>query len=479
MSRFPASKKLTFFPNHREKLAFPFKAFEHNHHDTFPDLAVSFPGQPLNRADWKGISAFIEVKASVSDDPFRKDGDKHCRTLVQMAVDARGLIVTHGLLAAFVLGIYGDTARIVRYDHSSVVASPAISLRRNPDTLRNFFWRFVHPIVGTTIVGSDPTTRYLTSHEIDWIEDRLQHAGKDPLKEPDRCRRIEVLSANGSPPQAYFLLQLIDINARLLSRATTVWLAMKDPRTLAEDGKLAPLPTVDGPEAATLNQVIVKDAWRQLVRRNEKLFYDRLAQTIPEAEYYGLPRIVCGGDLGATEAMQWKETGRILDPPSNAQQHQVFPINNVHAPDAPPPRTPSPQPNLPHPTPPAHLPSSSPVAPSSSIFSSPLTQLSSEASSSSGQDSSIFGSDLTSLASTSRDVSEVPEDPGFPLPYPQQQTFTWRVLEGDGQRHRERSHMRFVVDTVGRRLTKFRSTREMVLAMRDAIKGTLGSFEPS
>ena len=44
-----------------------------------------------------------------------------------------------------------------------------------------------------------------------------------------------------------------------------------------------------------------------------------------------------------------------------------------------------------------------------------------------------------------------------------------------GKKHwnRERSHMRFVIDIVGRPLTHFRTTKEMIMALRDAIKGNV------
>ena len=63
-------------------------------------------------------------------------------------------------------------------------------------------------------------------------------------------------------------------------------------------------------------------------------------------------------------------------------------------------------------------------------------------------------------------------EPPFPFLVPQQQTYTWRVLFGDRMRERERSHMRSVISTVGRRLTNFRSTLEFVTALWDAIRGT-------
>ncbi|KAI0788265.1 hypothetical protein C8Q74DRAFT_1195372, partial [Fomes fomentarius] len=388
VSRFPAAKKPTFFPNHRQKLLFPFEPFQHNHHSTLPDIAMSLPGYDLTEATWARIATFFEVKAEATDDPFDKDGLKHCGTLVQMAIDARGLMVTHGFLAAFVVGIYGPNVRIVRYDHSGVVAAPSFSLKEQPELFQKFLWRFVHPAVGDTVVGCDPTSRKVTDAEVAWVQGRLRDAGETPLRQPSLCRRSEVYSTHDEDeaPRSFFLIRLIDINARLLSRATTVWMALEDPRKMVE-GIMPDFPTVD-----TVEFLIVKDAWRQVVRKDEKMFYDRLQCTISDEDWTGLPRLVCGGDLGERETAQWKASGGSLHDP----------------------------------TPP---------------LSSPLTEI----------------SDATT--------------PDGPLDVPQQQTYTWRNLFGDTDRHRERSHMRFVIDTVGRRLTRFRSTEELVRALHDALKG--------
>lgn len=48
---------------------------------------------------------------------------------------------------------------------------------------------------------------------------------------------------------------------------------------------------------------------------------------------------------------------------------------------------------------------------------------------------------------------------------------TSRTKNGRDYQVYEGSHMRFVIDTVGRPLSEFRSTKELVMAIRDAIKG--------
>lgn len=63
--------------------------------------------------------------------------------------------------------------------------------------------------------------------------------------------------------------------------------------------------------------------------------------------------------------------------------------------------------------------------------------------------------------------------PKFNLPYPQHQTFSWTIGIDKDRTYRERSHMRFIIDDVGRPLTSAKSTREVVSALRDAVKGTV------
>ncbi|OJT05821.1 hypothetical protein TRAPUB_3316 [Trametes pubescens] len=57
------------------------------------------------------------------------------------------------------------------------------------------------------------------------------------------------------------------------------------------------------------------------------------------------------------------------------------------------------------------------------------------------------------------------------IPYPMHQTWSSRLGMGPTYHANERSHMRFVMDTVGRPLSRFKTTKELVMALRDAIVG--------
>lgn len=355
----------------------------------FPDIAVSLPGHELTEVAWEHIATFIEVRVNSRDDPFSKDGVNYSNALVQLANDARGLLTAHNLLAAFVIAIYGTKTRIIRFDRSSVVASPPFFLKQRPDLLQKFLWQLVHPVAGDTIVGCDPTSRKVTGAELKWVQERLQRAGEGSNRVSGLCRRSEVYTAHDRDevPRSFFLLRPLSISAHLLSRATTVWLAMEDPRKVIESD----FPNQDDSD---LELLIVKNASRRLAYRDERMFYDRLERTISDADCIGLPRLVCGGDLGERKFAQQASS-------AGPNGMDMIPHESGH--------------------------------------------------------------------------SEVP------LGLPQQQAHTWKALtlaESDADDSEQRSHIRFAIDNIGRPLTSYRSTRDLALNLRDALKGMFVLFRP-
>ncbi|TBU42802.1 hypothetical protein BD309DRAFT_1081192 [Dichomitus squalens] len=412
VASFPDQKRLSFFDCHTQSQRFPYADFASNHHKSYPDIAVSFPGQILDaetsHLDWPRFSMIVELKAE-NEDPFCGKGLQYCKTLVQLAVNARNLLHAHSLLAAFVIGVYGDMVRIARFDHAGAIFSQSLSLRVVDDLriIQRFFWNFAHPNDGETVVGCDPTVRRLTPDDEEWLKHRLELAGvsTEGLLSSE-ARRAEVfnddVSGNAGVSAAYILFKALDVNGRLFSRATTVWLGIRDTRRLV-NGRLVD-PPVDGIPAEDLKVRVVKDAWRQVVRRSEKDFYARLSR-VPPAERVGVPSLVCGGDLGEREVRQWES--HMYGAPASDHQSRLSGFVSGTASSSIPPPSLSPRSAVDH----------------------------------------------------------------LPVHRPMQQTFTWRQSRGSEYWHHERSHMRFVVDKVGRPLIKFRTTREMIAAIRDAIRG--------
>ncbi|OSC97847.1 hypothetical protein PYCCODRAFT_1398059 [Trametes coccinea BRFM310] len=415
VSTFPPQKRLDIVDTSGSNLYFPFNSFKKHHQYTQPDISLSFPGETVTRGDWQTISMAIEVKGDDKQDPFVKDDNAstHVRTVEQLAKNARNLLLAHGFLSAFVVGIYGRTVRLARFDHAYGVVARPFSLDDDDGArvLQKFLWHFVHPVVGHRVVGSDPTVMPFTDDDREWVKTQLSalkprnweaHVG-----ELEKGRRVEVYDQRTGRCVPYLAYHLVDVNGRLFSRATMVWRAIEDTRVW-KDGKLVPDPN----SARQVQPRILKEAWRQLVRRAETEFYDRLESTIPEEDMFGLARMECGGDIGSLELRWWKRRDSAIPP--------IIP--------------------------PAAQPADLPV---------PFC--------STGRDNALANHFLAPT------VDHVPPF-AFPLPYPQHQTYSSRIK--DSKRiHCERSHVRIVIADVGHPLTEFKSSREMVAAMRDAIEG--------
>ncbi|OJT03599.1 hypothetical protein TRAPUB_5775 [Trametes pubescens] len=425
---FPACKRLTFANTYQQQIDFPFNAFTTHHHSTAPDISVSFPGKPLGEKSWQHLSLVVESKDIAIKDPFVRDGKKHTGTIEQMAKNARNLMLTHGLLAAFVVGIYGNTVRLVRFDHTCALVSKPFYLTQEGGRrlLQKFLWHFTHPVVGNDIVGNDPTVMKLDDRDQKWIKDELQKGGvlhwQAHVEEIAKGRRVEVYDEKTGRCVPYLVYQLLDVNGRLFSRATTVWRAIEDTR-IWKNGRLVR----DRSRKTPAKPQIMKEAWRQLVRTAESKFYERLNARITSEERYGLATMVCGGDLGEFEVRWWKETDRRRKEASASSHADIIP-EDVSA-----------------------------AGPSNPGLSSRLF--------------SSIGSSTSPLASSIESPQDYIPSADFPLLYPQHQTNSWRLVHEDKNWHRERSHMRIIIDDVGRPLTEFDSTLELVCAVRDAIRG--------
>lgn len=454
MAEFPAERRPSFYINCGQPLPFPFKDFAHRNHASKPDLAMSWPGValPVSSAGDKIdaphcrlFSMVIEVKDVREKDPLltNAEGSNHmsdyrANKLVQISVNARNLIFAHGLLAAFTLGIYGDVVRIVRYDHACAIASPPMNITtiEGVKALQEFFWRFVHPWEGGpgSVVGADPTVRHLTAEDKTWLQARLnahraQMLRLFPSVRLDEARRVKVWDEDRPEPRAYVLLRLLNANAQLFSRSTMVWLAIEDARS---EGWARNKPECESP-AATGTQVpseqqrplvvrIIKEAWRQLARPSEKAYYDRMDATLTQpADRIGLPALVDGCDMGARDVKRWRAA---VSGEAWAGDDDLLSMQSTTTSD---PEGVS-ETDLPRP---------------SIGRSQPLPVI---------------------------DKGYIPAS----VPVPMHQTHSWRLTGGAALRFKakERSHMRMVVDTVGRPLMEFKSTKELVMAMYDAIRGT-------
>lgn len=429
---FPQEKKLSFYNCHNQPIAFPFAAHANKHSPAKPDITVSFPGKTLADKivcpNWDGFSMAIEAKATEAEDPFEGgDGITRADALVQLAINARSIMYAHGLLATFMIGIYGDVVRLARFDHACAVATRAFPLKTTEGlaAIQRFFWNFVHPWEGA-FVGVDASMRRLTEEDQKWLKG--EH-GLGKLRK-HRIRGVKLGEGRWTKVydkedpgtwKAFFLFKLLDINTRLFSRATMVWLGIEDTRISGELESPPPLR-------------IIKEAWRQVIRTPEDQFYARLKETIPEEDWCGLPKLLHGCDLGVRDVARW-DAAQAGEEWKGDDGFQLITSES------------------------ASSETSSESTPSSLSSASP----SSTSSRAEVSDVEITEPSITPPSSATAALNR--------LPRPMHQTYTWRLLRGETHRVYERSHMRFVLDTVGLPLSEFRSTKELVMAIRDGIKG--------
>ncbi|KAI9001494.1 hypothetical protein BD414DRAFT_35729 [Trametes punicea] len=445
---FEEDRRLNFVGTHLIQMNFPFDAFVNHHHFTRPDFSVSFPGRSLSPITWQNISMVIEAKGEERDDPFPRSGFKNIRTVEQLAKSARNIMLANGFLSAFVVGIYGTIVRLARFDHACALVSRPFDIKNGgAKVLQKFLWHFTHPLVGNTVVGADPTVMPLDSESQIWVKAQLEKVNAKNwthhVGELSKGRRVEVYDEKTGKCVPYLLYHLVDVNGRLFSRATMVWRAIEDTR-IWKDGRLIPDPTC----TTKVKPRILKEAWRQVVRTAEAQFYRRLDAKVPSEKWYGLPKMVCGGDIGMFEFRWWAETKARQVERSSTANHTAMDIQSTEVQTS----TASPSQQTPLP------PSPSSQACSYTAQSIPLLF------------SSIGSAQSPPVNSVASGQDYIPGE-DFPLPHPLQQTYSWRLVQGAASWHRERSHMRMVIDDVGRPLTEFTSTRELVRAMRDAIIG--------
>ncbi|EPS97246.1 hypothetical protein FOMPIDRAFT_1052466 [Fomitopsis schrenkii] len=501
---FPSNSRPAFGDGSHCRVPFPFEAWGREQHYTMPDIVMSLPGKCSAQwaSTWQGISTVFEVKRDGKEDPV--DEDKACiktgalqtRALVQVAKSARNLLHTHRLLYAYVVGIYNYKARIYRFDHAAGVVSKEIDLKANPFPLFDFLWRFCHyqhpnavahlpseseatprpetrsvtkARAGTgCFLGMDPTVTVASEEDCDQLDELLQKSSppQKPLTKEERasCRWATIgteYDTDGSTKttKQFILYRLRFLNPRLFSRATTVWDAFEVP--------------VGEPESKWEPRAI-KGAWRQLARDREDVLYHRLRDNLQQLadleklvdkyKNFGLPSedsatdvddshsdapppstvtdiesehelneegmhifaeelAACGPDLIPLYGLPDVETGDDL---GAREAHKLFDSKRNNG----------------------------AVGAQSAAVPSP-----SEA-------------DLNSLA-----LGEAGRPPVYAVSHRTICTWVRGNLGPQEAKYNERSHMRLVMRTVGRPLSSFKSTKELVTAIRDAIIGHRLAFK--
>jgi hypothetical protein len=191
----------------------------------------------------------------------------------------------------FVLGVYGHSARIYRFDRSGVIVSKAFSYTSSPHLLGEFLWRLVHPEKSSSgITGSDNTITPSTKEEAERMLDVVQrhHPGLE-IDVAEFLQDSRWIVASWSPPseshdsslvrtRCFAFGRALSQSTNLFSRATVVWRVV-----------------IEGHEEKLF---ALKDSWRELCRKPEAFFYERIRKYKGESAWVGLASLVGSLDLG-------------------------------------------------------------------------------------------------------------------------------------------------------------------------------------
>jgi hypothetical protein len=136
----------------------------------------------------------------------------------------------------FVLGVYGHSARIYRFDRSGVIVSKAFSYTSSPHLLGEFLWRLIHSEkLSSGITGSDNTITPPTKEEAERMLDVVQrhHPGLE-INVAEFLQDSRWIVASWSPPSenhdsslarthCFTFGRALSQSTNLFSRATVVW----------------------------------------------------------------------------------------------------------------------------------------------------------------------------------------------------------------------------------------------------------------
>ncbi|CCM03307.1 uncharacterized protein FIBRA_05435 [Fibroporia radiculosa] len=379
IASFPDDKRLKFH-NVEQPIKFPYALEGYENKATTPDIICSHPKNAnacLSRPQWQNISLVFGVNSNAMDDPMAL---KH---VTQLADSAQNILIANNCLFTFAVGLYGNMARIFRFDHASIIASPPFDYVERAKLLYAFLWRFVHPIDSLcVVVGADPTVQPTRQADWDLAAALVKKHNKGTFgAESHRACRWIIRQKPYLMYERYLTFRIVHMHPELFSRATTVWEAFKE-----------------GDDSG--QTYIIKDAWREMKHRFEAGFYNdilsgsapgQLEFVIPEdKQVHGIAKVEAAIDLGECECRMYDEACK---PPNTSAARPA-----------------------------------------------------------------------------GADVSQTQRIPFYMICH-RTISYTWNRM---GE---ERSHTRLFVKTVGRPIHQFCSTRELIEAIRDAIKGKPQSIQ--
>ncbi|KAH9915204.1 uncharacterized protein B0H18DRAFT_1215589 [Fomitopsis serialis] len=287
VSSFPPDTRPQFHNYGHNIMKFPFGTYESEQHPTKPDVIATMPAlsavEPAYQ--WRDVTLVFVLQSEVPDDPVKNRATTHGATLAQLAQSARNIMLSQGRLFAFVVGIYGDQARIFRFDRVGAICSPRFEYKKRPEIFHEFLWRLLHPrLSGCTVVGEDPTMKPGTRADLDLVHSLEKNRDPDWVstdETPKAVRRITVTDKQ-KHETTYLTYKLLFVNPELFSRATLVWEAYKLGEEKENKGR----------------RYVVKESWRQSGRFRESDFYEALRDATRGEPIFGVASFIHAEELG-------------------------------------------------------------------------------------------------------------------------------------------------------------------------------------
>ncbi|KAH9913242.1 uncharacterized protein B0H18DRAFT_1126447 [Fomitopsis serialis] len=285
-------KRPSFYQGASKQWLSPYRSWRRHQQFMSPDIVALPPGTTLGPNEqpheWKQVCFVVEVKGSNHPDPITSQSEKAIEHRVQIMRDAGNVMLATGSLCVFVIGIYGQEARIFRVDHAGAVGSCRFNYTAQPEVLWQFIWCFFHPNTRAQFIGADDTCWLASAEDVAWAnlkEVCTTADGRwDANAEEESNRWVKIPSNEGehSIYQEYLLLRPIYVDPNTFCPATCVRQAV-----------------LKGDQSG--KRYIVKDAWRQRARKHpEMAFYERIEQYCREkgVPYTGIARLANGVDFG-------------------------------------------------------------------------------------------------------------------------------------------------------------------------------------
>lgn len=285
-----------------------------------PDIAI-YPSGVDHEAlcDWYLMDFFIEWRVGEECDGYREscqddqylddDSDRALETRARMFSYAARLLNHQHRLFLFAVDIYGDRARLYRFDPSCIIVSDFIRFRKDPQPLDDFFSRY--SALSPAQRGYDPTVTCATETEKTLFRSCIREyfvrtRGNDLREHPGvgvlsgKIFKVQVNDINGGI-HWYLACKCATIPANLLpcGRFTRGFIATTASSSATLPGTQRAHTRKRGQPLSENGRLFwLKDCWRpDSVESEASVYYGLKARGVPN-----LPNIRCAGDVlvGAT-----------------------------------------------------------------------------------------------------------------------------------------------------------------------------------